>query len=128
MTGVVLLPIAPAMFREPLFAALVAESLTEAVALVLAKSIVPAAVVCSREALVATKLNSFLAEDAPVIETVPFAVSVIQALPLPALAIMFETLVVKGETLLVPMLPLMDVRSSVFVLSAPVMVLLNRLL
>lgn len=122
------MPIAPATVREPLFAALVADRDTVAAALVLAAFIVPAAVVCSSDALVATKLKAFNADDAPVIDTVPVAVSEINTLPLPALAITLAAAAVNGEATLVPMFPFNEVRLSVWVLSVPVIAVLNRLL
>ena len=113
LTGVVVFPIAPPTVNEPLFAALVADSSTVAAAFVLPASIVPAAVVCSKLAFVATKLKSFLADDAPVIDTVPVAVSDMKALPFPALAITFAAAAVNGDAVLVPMLPFSDVRFNV---------------
>lgn len=61
-----------------------------------------------------------MADEAPVIETVPFAESLIHEPPLPALAIILFTLVVKGEALLVPILPFNEVRLRVLVLTVPV--------
>ena len=122
------MPIAPATVKEPLFAALVADKDTVAAALVFAALIVPAAVVCSSVALVATKLNAFNAEDAPVIDTVPVAVSDINTLPFPAFAITLAAAAVNGEATLVPMFPFNDVKLSVCVLSVPVMAVLRRLL
>ena len=107
------MPMAPATVNDPLFAALVAESSTVAAAFVLPASIVPAAVICNKDALVATKLKSFLADDAPVIDTVPVAVSDMKALPLPALAITFAAAALKGDAVLVPIFPFSDVRFSV---------------
>ena len=121
-------PIAPPTVKEPLFAALVADSSTVAAALVLPASIVPAAVVCNRLAFGATKLKSFFADDAPVIDTVPVAVSEMNALPLPALAITFAAAALNGDAVLVPIFPFNDVRLSVCVFNAPVIVLLNKLL
>jgi len=128
LTGVVVFPIAPAKLNVPLFAALVADNSTVAAAFVFPASIVPAAVVCNVLAFVATKLKSFLADDAPVIDTVPVAVSDMNALPFPALAITFAAAALNGDATLVPMFPFKDVRFSVCVFNAPVIVLLNRLL
>jgi hypothetical protein len=91
-------------------------------------SIVPAAVVCSRLAFVATKLKSFFADDAPVIDTVPFPVSETNTLPFPAFAIIFAVAVVNGEAVLVPTLPFRDVSESVFAFTVPVIWPFNRLL
>jgi hypothetical protein len=128
LTGVVVLPIAPPTVKAPLFATLVADSSTVAAAFVLPASIVPAAVVWSSPAFVATKLKSFFADDAPVIETVPFAVSETNTLPFPAFAIIFAVDVVNGEAVLVPTLPFKDVSESVPALTVPVIWLFNRLL
>ena len=121
-------PIAPPTVKEPLFAALVADSSTVAAAFVLPASIVPAAVVCNNEALVATKLKSFFADDAPTIDTVPVAVSDTNALPFPAFAMMFATFVANGDATLVPTLPFKDVSVRVLALTVPVIWLFNKLL
>ena len=122
------MPTAPATVNAPLFATLVADSSTVAAALVFPASIVPAAVICSRLAFVAVKLKSFFADDAPVIDTVPFAVSDTNTLPFPAFAIMFDVAVVNGEAILVPTFPFNDVSDSVFAFTVPVIWLFNRLL
>ena len=113
LTGVVVFPMAPATVSDPLLAALVADSSTVAAAFVLAASIVPAAVVCSNDAFGATKLKSFFADEAPVIDTVPVAVSDMNALPLPAFAITFAAAALNGDAVLVPIFPFNDVRFSV---------------
>jgi hypothetical protein len=103
-----------------LFAALVADSSTVAAAFVLAASMVPAAIVCNELAFVATKLKSFFADDAPVIDTVPVAVSDTNTLPFPAFAITFDAAVVNGEAALVPTLPFNEANDNVFALTVPV--------
>lgn len=75
MTGVTALPIEPARVSEPLFAALVAESVTVALAFVLPASIVPAAVDCKREAFGAINVKLLAAPEAPFIVMVPVAES-----------------------------------------------------
>ena len=64
-------------------------------------------------AFVATKLKLLRAEEAPLIVTVPVAVSDTKTLPLPALAMTLAAAATKGEATLVPTLPLSDVRLRV---------------
>ena len=122
------MPIAPASDNVPLFAALVADNVTVEAAFVFPASIVPAAVVANVEALGATKLKSLSADEGPVIETVPVAVSDIKTLPFPALALTFFAEAVNGEATLVPIFPLIEVRLSVCVFKVPVIEVLSRLL
>ena len=93
VNGVLALPIAAPMLSPPA----VAFSSTEPD--VLFASIV--AVVANVVALVATKLKSVPADDAPLIVTVPVALSDMLALPL-ALAVMLATEVVKVVPGVVP--------------------------
>ena len=74
-TGVTAFPIAPASDKVPLFAALVAESVTTEFALVLPASIVPAAVVAKVDAFGAVRLKVLAAPDGALIVTVPVALS-----------------------------------------------------
>jgi hypothetical protein len=74
-TGVVPLPIAPAIDNVPLLAALVADSVTTELAFVLLASIVPAFAVANVLAFGAARLNVPPADDAALTDTVPLAVS-----------------------------------------------------
>src|SRR5271170_2030753 len=97
VSGVLALPIAAPILNPPFVA------VSSTVPLVLLASIV--AVVANVLALVAVKLKSVPADDAPFIVTVPLAASDIFELPL-ALAVMFPTDVVNDVPGVVPyMLP-----------------------
>jgi hypothetical protein len=74
-TGVVPLPIAPASDNVPLLPALVADNVTTELAFVLLASIVPAFVVANVPAFGAAKLNVPPADEAPLTDIVPLAVS-----------------------------------------------------
>lgn len=121
-TGVTALPMAACTFRVPAWAF----KLTVEAGLAFATSIV--AVVLKVLAFVATKLKLLRADDAPLIVTVPVAVSDTKTLPLPALAMTLAAAATNGEATLVPTLPFSDVRLRVWVFNVPVIVLLNRLL
>lgn len=121
-TGVTALPIAAPTVSVPFCAFKV----TVELGLVLPRSIVP--VVFSVVALVATKLKVLRADDAPLIVTVPAAVSLTKTLPLPAFALTFAAFVVNGDATLVPTFPLRDVRLNVVAFTTPVIWLFNRLL
>src|SRR5262249_646367 len=98
LTGTVVFPICAPTVREP--ACEISDTL--AFAFVLAASI--GAVVCRIDALVATKLKSVPADDAPFIVTGPTAESDIRAL-VAAFAVTFATLVLNAFAVDVPPIP-----------------------
>src|SRR5579883_3332743 len=119
VSGVAALPIAAPTLKPPLAA------VSSTVPLVLAASIV--AVVASVVALLAVKLKSVPADDAPLIVTVPVAVSLIVAL-VAALAWIFATFVVNAFAKLVPPIPpAVELRLKLVANIVPVMFVFNRL-
>ena len=118
--GVAALPIAAPILKPPF------EAVSSTVPLVLLASIV--AVVASVLAFVAVKLKSVPADDDPLIVTVPAAPSEINAL-VAAFAVMFATFVANAVVrLLPPIPPVVDVRLRFVASTAPVILLLSRLL
>jgi hypothetical protein len=113
-TGVVPLP----TFAPTVNVPLAALSSTVELAFVLLASIVP--VVFNMLAFVATKLKSLAADDAPLIVTVPLALSLTATLPLAAFATTFATFVVNGDPAFVPTLPLFDVRLRFVAFTVPI--------
>jgi hypothetical protein len=113
-TGVVPLPTLAPIVNVPLAAL----SSTVELAFVLPASIAP--VVFNVPAFVATKLKSLAADDAPLIVTVPLAVSLTATLPLAALATTLATFVVNGDPAFVPTLPFSEVRLMLLALTVPV--------
>jgi hypothetical protein len=113
-TGVVPLPTFAPIVSVPL----TAFSSTVELAFVLPASIVP--VVFNMLAFVATKLKSLAADDAPLIVTVPLALSLTATLPFPALATTLATFVVNGDPAFVPTLPFNDIKLMLLALTVPV--------
>jgi hypothetical protein len=113
-TAVVALPIAAPTSNVPAWAF----NVTAEPVFVLARSIVPLFV--KVEALVAKKLKLLRAEEAPLIVTVPLALSLTYTLPAAAFAVTFATFVENGDSALVPTDPLSDVRLIALAFTVPV--------